>query len=287
MEVGLVLKDPACALVKRIAGSAEQQGFGDLLFTELSVLGGERITGRDPFVSASIALGATTLLRAGTGIAGTVFHSARHLALRAATLQEQSGGRFILGCGVSHRAFADLIGVPYPRSPLTHTATYLEDLRAVNQQLAFGSPAPVWLAALGDRMAAVGGAHADGLVLNWVSPEWTRRTLEHVVAETGQRPSIAVFLRLDTTNELTTAADRYLRMFDNYARHFARQGLPDAASVVEATCARLDAPTLLAERVSAYHEAGADHVLLYPADVDAARIAMFVATTDAAALRKG
>lgn len=279
MSVGLVLKDPSCGLVSQVAPLAEERGFSHLMFTELSIPDVDRITGRDPFVLSSIALAATQRLRAGTAVAGTVFHTARHLALRSATLHEQSGGRFVLGCGVAHKAFADVVSVPYPTSPLTHAREYCDELRAISQKLVFGGGFPVWLAALGERMAATGAAHADGILLNWVSPAWTRRTVERAVETTGVRPIVAVLLRVDHADALRDAADTYLSTFTNYEQHFARQGLTSAAEVAEATGAPAGDVTHLSERIADYHEAGADLVCVYPADMDDTSILEIVSTT--------
>jgi alkanesulfonate monooxygenase SsuD/methylene tetrahydromethanopterin reductase-like flavin-dependent oxidoreductase (luciferase family) len=278
MSVGLVLKDPSCDLVAHVAPLAEAHGFSHLMFTELSIPDVDRITGRDPFVLSSIALGATQRLHAGTAVAGTVFHTARHLALRAATLQEQSGGRFVLGCGVAHKAFADVVHVPYPTSPLTHAREYCDELRGLSQRLVFGQGFPVWLAALGDRMAATGAGHADGLLLNWVSPEWTGRTIERVVEDTGRRPTVAVLLRVDRDEALRRAANTYLTTFTNYERHFARQGLTSATEVADATGAPVGDVDRLGERIAAYHDAGADVVCVYPADMDAGSILEIIPT---------
>lgn len=279
MSVGLALKDPSCALVAEVARIAEARGFSHLLFTELSIPEADPITGRDPFVLASIALGATERLTSGTAVAGTPFHTPRHLALRAATLQEQSGGRFVLGCGVAHRAFADLVGVVYPDAPVAHARAYCDELRAIAGALAFGTGLTVWLAALGDRMAATAAAHADGVILNWVSPEWTQRTVERAVGDTRTRPTVAVLLRVGNRAALERAAQTYLTAFPNYARHFARQGLDSATAVVDATCAPTDDPHLPAARVEAYRKAGADVVCVYPADLDDDSIIEVVSTT--------
>src|SRR5690606_27287104 len=143
-----------------------------------------------------------------------------------------------------------------------------DELRAIADTLAFGRGVPVWLAALGERMAAVGAAHADGIILNWVSPEWTRRTIEVAEATTGRRPTVAVLLRAGPADALRRAADTYLTTFPNYRHHFARQGLGDADAVVAATCAPTPDAAVLADRVAAYHAAGADVVGVYPADLD-------------------
>jgi alkanesulfonate monooxygenase SsuD/methylene tetrahydromethanopterin reductase-like flavin-dependent oxidoreductase (luciferase family) len=282
MSVGIVLKDPSCALVAEVAPLADRRGLSHLLFTELSIPDRDVITGRDPFVLASIALGASARLRAGTAVAGTPFHPARHLALRAATVHEQSGGRFVLGCGVAHRAFADLVGVAYPRSPVAHARAYLDELRSLGGRIAFGAGFPVWLAALGDRMAEIGAAHADGLVLNWVSPEWTRRTVDVARRTAGGETTVAVLVRVGPAAALERAARSYGSTFPNYAAHFARQGLATPANVAAATGVPVGEPEALAERVAAYGAAGADVVLLYPADLDDDAIRAVVAAAPTA-----
>jgi alkanesulfonate monooxygenase SsuD/methylene tetrahydromethanopterin reductase-like flavin-dependent oxidoreductase (luciferase family) len=274
--VGLALKDPAMKDVPRIAAAAEQAGLTHLLTTELSIVE-EPATGRDPFLVASAALQATERLIAGTGVVGSVFHAPRHLALSAATLNEQSGGRFVLGVGVAHKVFADHIGWPYPQSPLTHAREHVAELvRYSRSGLAFGGGFPVWLAALGDRMVDTAAAHADGMLLNWISPESVRTSLDRLADLGMPRPTVAVFVRVAPADVLHAAARRYLEMFVNYRRHFERQELVTVASIVARTCGVLDRIDALLDLIQAYGSAGVDHVLLYPADLDMATAERFV-----------
>jgi len=282
-SVGLALKDPPMALVPALAVAAEVSGLSHLLTTELSVVA-EPASGRDPFLVAAAALSVTSRLQAGTGVVGSVFHAARHLALSAATLHEQSGGRFVLGVGVAHRVFAEHIGWPYPASPITHARDYLDELARYNDGgLAFGAGFPVWLAALGDRMLRTAAAGADGVLLNWVTPDAVRAGLAHLAAHDLPRPAVAVFVRVGTREQLETMAGRYGQMFANYRRHFERQELADAADAVTRTCAVLDGTGRLddlAALVDAYAAAGVDHVLLYPADVDPPDVERFIRALD-------
>lgn len=266
MSVGLALADLPLRDVAAIASTAEHHGLSHLLITELSLVQ-EPATGRDPFIAASAAMGATSVIRAGIGVAGSVFHSARHLALSAATVNEQSGGRFVLGIGVAHKAFADHIGWPYPPSPLAHMRRYAAELsRYSSGGVAFGGGFPIWLAALGQRMAELAAAHADGVILNWASPATVGNMITHLDDLKLPRPTIAVFLRVGGIAQLTAAAGRYHDMFVNYRRHFARQGLSGVDAIVGATCATVDNPASIAQRVHEYESAGADVVFLYPAD---------------------
>jgi alkanesulfonate monooxygenase SsuD/methylene tetrahydromethanopterin reductase-like flavin-dependent oxidoreductase (luciferase family) len=276
MTLGLALKDPPMAAVPRVAAAAEDAGMTHLLTTELSIVE-DPATGRDPFLASLVALAATERLIAGTGVAGTVFHAPRRLALTAATLQEHSGGRFVLGVGVAHKVFADHIGWPYPASPLTHAREHVTELvRYSRSGLAFGSGFPVWLAGLGDRMVETAARHADGVLLNWVSPETVRASLERLAEVGAPRPTVAVFVRVASAEILLAGARRYAEMFANYQRHFERQGLTDAATTVARTCGDINRVDALLELVQEYEAAGADHVLLYPADVDMAIIERFI-----------
>ncbi|MGH3319854.1 MAG: LLM class flavin-dependent oxidoreductase [Streptosporangiaceae bacterium] len=275
MQVGLALKDPPLGDVPRLARQAESQGLAYLLFPELSIVGGP-VTGRDPFVASAAALSTTSRLRVGPGVVGTVFRPARHMALAAASAQELSQGRFVLGCGVSHQAYADQLGVPYPSSPLAHARAYVDELRRLSRaELAFGRGFPLWLAALGDRMMAVAAEHADGVLLNWVTPAWVRRARERIDQQAPTRPTLGVFLRVDEPDALVAQADRYATIFPNYARHFRNQGLSDPADVAAGTCAPLT--DRLWGRVAEYERAGADAVLLYPADAGPAGIEKLLA----------
>ncbi len=265
--IGLALKDPPMAAVRRMATTAEHAGLTHLLTTEQAVVE-DPATGRDPFLVAAAVLSVTERLRAGTGVVGSVFHAPRHLALSAATLQEQSAGRFVLGVGVSHKVFADHIGWPYPTSPLTHAKEHVSELVAYSRSgLAFGGGFPVWLAALGDKMLETAAVHADGVLLNWVSPETVRRSLDHLAQKSLPRPTVAVFVRVAHSEVLLAGARSYTNNYVNYARHFERQGLANPEDVVERTCGDMNKIDALVRLVTEYESAGADHVILYPAGV--------------------
>ena len=81
--------------------------------------------GRDPFVLASWLLAHTERLVVATGVANVYARDA--MAMRAAqyTLAEHSGGRFLLGIGVSHAPLVeDLRGHVYEK-PIATMRSYL------------------------------------------------------------------------------------------------------------------------------------------------------------------
>jgi alkanesulfonate monooxygenase SsuD/methylene tetrahydromethanopterin reductase-like flavin-dependent oxidoreductase (luciferase family) len=264
VSIGLHLKDPPIDDLRVVARMAQQADCTHLFLPELSVTLAGPATGRDPFVAASVALESTTSLLVGTGVVGTIFHTPHHLALAAATLNEQSGGRFVLGVGVAHREFAERLGVPFPPSVLAHARDASRALRSYAADgLTFGGGFPIWLAALGPKMVDIAIGEADGVILNWVSPESVVPIAEQ--ARRLDRPwTLSAMVRVGPRGDLEEDAERYRSMFANYGQHFDRQGLDTSRAVVSATCLATEELDRLPELASAYAAAGVDVLILNP-----------------------
>jgi alkanesulfonate monooxygenase SsuD/methylene tetrahydromethanopterin reductase-like flavin-dependent oxidoreductase (luciferase family) len=88
------------------------------------------------------------------------------------------------------------------------------------------------LAALGPRMCRLAGEEADGVLLNWLTPEFARRAAEQVreAAERKGRPCprIMAYVRVALGDEararLEKEAGNYERI-PHYANHFERMGV--------------------------------------------------------------
>src|ERR1700674_2520324 len=81
--------------------------------------------GRHPFAHAGYLLAQTERLILATGIANIYARDPLTMAGRARTLAEQSGGRFILGIGVSHKHLVTGVrGHDYSK-PYSYMADYL------------------------------------------------------------------------------------------------------------------------------------------------------------------
>jgi 5,10-methylenetetrahydromethanopterin reductase len=165
-----------------LATAAEQAGFGQLWFSN------------DLFLrSAPVLAGALAALteRISLGIAVMNPYSVHvsELAMVAATAQEVSGGRFLLGLGAGAEQFLGWAGLARPR-PLAVTRTALVVLRAllghgdVDRTLLpewFGPdsvlrfpldrPVPVYVGAMGPKMLEMAGRHADGVLPLLYPPE--------------------------------------------------------------------------------------------------------------------
>jgi alkanesulfonate monooxygenase SsuD/methylene tetrahydromethanopterin reductase-like flavin-dependent oxidoreductase (luciferase family) len=191
------------------------------------------------------------------------------MALLAASCQEDSGGRFVLGCGISHRGALAAIGVPFPDSPMAHMTAYLAELRELSQRtLAFGKGFPVLLGALGPRMLRLAATAADGAVLNWLTPahaETTSREMAEAAAEIGNaRPEIALYVRVGRPEAVLAEADAYLTRFPNYRRHLDRQGLRTAAEVARRTAVSDLRPSAVRSAIAGYRAAGISVPCLSP-----------------------
>jgi probable F420-dependent oxidoreductase len=90
--------------VRRVVDAAEELGFESVWTTEHIVVGPDAIDpyGRvyDPLVTLGWIAGWTERVRLGTSIVILPLHNPFHVAKQAATLQELSGGRAIIGVGM-------------------------------------------------------------------------------------------------------------------------------------------------------------------------------------------
>jgi alkanesulfonate monooxygenase SsuD/methylene tetrahydromethanopterin reductase-like flavin-dependent oxidoreductase (luciferase family) len=137
----------------------------------------------DPF-SILTALAVTTRsLKLGTAIAHIHARSAVTLGIQAATLEDISHGRFLLGVGVANKTIAGWHDGEF-NHPLGQVRTYLERARRVAAGEKLGGSArsfglawkpehptfPTFLAALGPKMSRLAGEIADGAIVNMATP---------------------------------------------------------------------------------------------------------------------
>jgi probable F420-dependent oxidoreductase len=104
--------------IRETAEAAEELGFDSVWTTEHIIVGPEAVApyGRvyDPLVTLGWIAGWTERVRLGTSIVLVPLHNPMHLAKQAATLQELSGGRTLLGIGMGwHRDEFEYLGVEF------------------------------------------------------------------------------------------------------------------------------------------------------------------------------
>jgi len=170
------------------AQTAERLGYESIWTSQLP-------DARDaPLVLAAYAA-ATKRVGLGTGVLPIYTRHPTAMAQMAATLDEMSGGRFILGIGISHKVTVESMWGMHLDSPLTAMREYLDIVRIslregscayegkyFTARWAYSAPRrpdlPVMISALNPHMLDVAGEHADGVVLWMCSPGYIR---EHVV----------------------------------------------------------------------------------------------------------
>lgn len=189
MHLGIDLKHEGFAgtLVSRdfieLGQVAEQRGF-ESVWTNEDV-------GYDSLALLTAVGQHTRTVRLGTAIVNVYSRTAMQLAMGAATLDELSSGRLILGLSVGHHPWNDLgHGVPLT-SPLSRLREYVAFLRealsgrpfrhdgevftGVDTQLHVApvrSSIPIHVAGERPRIIALAGGVADGLMINVVSADY-------------------------------------------------------------------------------------------------------------------
>jgi 5,10-methylenetetrahydromethanopterin reductase len=117
------MRIPEIGIVVAQAERAERLGWDGITFTDSQNLVG------DPFVAVALAAAATQRLRFATGVTNAYTRHPAALANIAATVQETSGGRFVLGIGRGDTAMFHLGEKPMPVArfiaSVTDVQTYL------------------------------------------------------------------------------------------------------------------------------------------------------------------
>lgn len=270
MDLGVCVRDVPAAELCRLGQEAEALGYTDLFVPDVrganpdpdSLLGG-----RDAFVALGAMFASTTTIYGAIGVAAVIFHRPTALALAASTLNEVSDGRFTLGIGVSHAEAARQAGVEFPASPMATMRSWLTDLTSRSHHgMAFGGDWPIVVGALGPKMVELGAGHSDGVVLNWLSPDETRKTVaaaKVAAAEKARNGRTVLYIRVMPDEAARADAVNYDAMA-NYHQHFINQGLTTPDDIVAATCLPASDLGRAREQLARYDEAGLDLACLYP-----------------------
>lgn len=188
--------------------------------------------GRDPFAHCAYLLSRTERLVMATGIANIYARDPMTMAAAAKTVAELSGGRFILGIGVSHRPLVEnLRGHAYDK-PYSYMKEYVAKLKsAVYMAPSPKEPVPTLLAALHPKMLALAAAEAQGTHTYFVPPEHTAKAR----AAIGPKPWICaaqvVILETDPAKARKAARDymkTYVPRLPNYTNNLKALGWTDA-----------------------------------------------------------
>jgi probable F420-dependent oxidoreductase len=252
------------------ARRVERRGYGALWIPEA--------VGREPFAHAAYLLAHTETLVIATGIANVWARDAVTMAAATKTVAECSGGRFVLGIGVSHMPLVEKLRGHKYQKPYSYMREYLTKMKAA----IYAAPSPeeeppVVLAALHPKMLALAAAETRGTHTYFAPPEHTARARAILGADPWICVSQAVILESDA-EKARAAARTYMQTYvprlPNYTNMLRDLGWTDA-DFADGCCDRLvdaivawGSEDTIRERIAAHHRAGATHVCIQPLRAD-------------------
>lgn len=230
------------------------------------------VFGREPASTCGFLLGKTERLRLGTGIFNIYARDPHAAAQTAQTLQEFTGGRFVLGLGVSHPVLVEPRGHAWEK-PATRMKRYLLALRAAKVDGAKPvTPAPVIIAAHGPKLLELAAEYTDGVLMYLQPPEQIAQA-RRVLGPDKEIHAVVRTVLCDDGPEARDAARKALGFYIQlpaYHRAWKSAGFSTADYANGGSDRLVDviAPWGNAKRLkavlAAYADAGASHVSLYP-----------------------
>lgn len=244
------------AAIPELARLAESRGFA-------CAWGGEA-NNKDPTVMLSAVAAVTSRMMIGSAVYHILGRTPVTLALQAMGLAELSGGRFLLGVGVSNPTIGKWHGLAMDH-PLGRVQEYLEIVRRAMRgekldfegryyashafKMAFHPaehPISIYLAAFGPKMTRLAGSLADGVLINMANPTEIRRIADDVrkgAEEAGKDPtSIEIICKVRCSIAPSYAAARealshaltYYALADYYRDLLGRMGFAGEVEAMRA-----------------------------------------------------
>jgi alkanesulfonate monooxygenase SsuD/methylene tetrahydromethanopterin reductase-like flavin-dependent oxidoreductase (luciferase family) len=250
---------PAAGTVE-LAQVAEDKGFG-------AVWKGES-NSTDPMVLLSAMAARTRTIGLGTAIYHIYGRSPVTLGIQAATLNDLSEGRLLLGLGVANQPIASWHGGIFDK-PIRRIREYAEIVRQAASgerveyegeiyqttpfKLSWKPSYPqtrIYFAGLGEQMTRLAGRVADGVVVNMANPPMIKEIVKRVsagAADAGKDPSsleyiIKVRVCMNPDRDLAKAKLKQVLTFymlaggegEGYNALFAAMGYGEEAKAVRA-----------------------------------------------------
>ena len=236
----------------------------------------------DTLITASALLDHTERLVLATGIATIYERAPAVMVAGQRSLHEQSGGRFLLGLGVSHGPIVEAVYRRAYEPPLTAMRRYLDEMDAgisfgMGEGDAGGAPPPGRgelprvLAAMGPRMLELARDRALGSHPYFMPPEHTARARELLGPDALLCPEVKVVFDTDAARarDRARAAGATNIQLPNYQNNWKRFGFEDADfadggsdRLIDATVARGDEEAIRAF-LARHFDAGATHVCIH------------------------
>jgi probable F420-dependent oxidoreductase len=248
-------------LQRTAVGRLERAGFRTVWTNEV-------IGGKDALVQLAVLLAATEGMAFGTGIANIWARQPQTMHAAAAMLAQAYPRRLVLGLGVGYPEQAASAGREFGR-PLATMRDYLRHMDDQTWPPAADVAYPRIVGAMGPKLLALGGEHADGAMPAGLPPTFTaqaRRVL-------GPDKLLVVGLTVIADRDVDWARDIARQTVSanlgrtSYAATMAGLGFPDreladvSDRIVDEVVAH-GGPDAIATKVREHLTAGADHVAL-------------------------
>jgi probable F420-dependent oxidoreductase len=251
----------AAAEAAAFARRVEAWGYGALWIPEA--------VGREAFSACAWLLAGTNSLIVASGIANIYARDSFSAAAAQKGLNEQSGGRYLLGLGVSHIPLVEGVRQLKYGKPVATMRAYLQAMaQAPYKSAAPAAPPKTVLAALGPKMLELSAELADGAHPYNVPPEHTRQA--RAILGAGKLLCVEQAAILETNPaEARAIARRFLAIYlglPNYVDNWRRSGFSDADFAGGGSDRLIDALIVWGDekairaRIDEHWQAGADHV---------------------------
>jgi probable F420-dependent oxidoreductase len=248
-----------------LVNRCEQLGYSALWYPE--------VLSYECFSLGSFLLAHSKTLIIASGIANIYARDPTATKQGQYTLGKLSGGRFLLGLGVSHSLLVeDMRGHQY-RRPLATMRNYLDGMeKAAETFPALSEPSPIVLAALGPRMTALGGERTAGVHPYNVTPEHTAAARAIIGPDKWLCVEQKVLLVADPgkARQIARQAMAFYLPLPNYRNNWKRLGFSEedfdgggSDGFVDAMVA-WGTETAINQRIQAHFDAGASHVCIQP-----------------------
>lgn len=235
MRIGINASDqlvqPDLGSIVETAVAAEADGFASMWLAQTALV--------DAQAALGLAGRSTSSIELGTAVVPTWPRHPHAMAASALTAQAASGGRFVLGIGLSHRPVVeDRYRMTWER-PIRHMADYLDVLlpllttgAADHEGDVFSyvgegarpttDPPAVMLAALGEQMLRLAGRRTEGTILWCVGPRTIEQQIKPIIDEAATEagratPRIVCSLPVWVTDDPQPARDFVGAILANYA----------------------------------------------------------------------
>jgi alkanesulfonate monooxygenase SsuD/methylene tetrahydromethanopterin reductase-like flavin-dependent oxidoreductase (luciferase family) len=221
-----------------VAKTAEDSGFD-------AVWKGES-NSADPMICLAAMMMGTRTIKLGTAVYHIFGRSPVTLGIQAATLNDLSEGRLLLGLGVSNKTIASWHNATFDR-PVRRLREYADVVRASasGERVEYEGEAyptkgfrlswkpihpsfPIFFAGLGEQMTKLAARHADGVMINMAGPERLKEIFDRVrkaAQEAGRNPDdieyiAKVRISVHPDREMARAKLKPVLAFYNLAAHY-------------------------------------------------------------------